>query len=565
MKKSLFFVPLFMAAFASCTNEDTVSEPVAETGTSFLSVNLVNTPSMGTRATEDADNYEDGTATENNVSSIRFYFFDKDKKAVNVKGNGTLSYLDLPSADGSTIEPGAGSSPNVEKTINATLVIETPKGDNIPTSIIAVLNPTENLKKADITSIDDLNKQVEAYSKDGGFVMSNSVYAKGAGENVSKMEEVSVAGHLYENRETALSNPVDIYVERVLAKVRVHNGLTPVEGKDGIYSTGVDKYNNAYTYNGKTIYVKFLGWNVTATADKSRLMKEINPKWADNLFGSEAWNYSPYFRSFWAVNPTGVEYNYFAFNKGEDEKGANCLSLVSGTDKTAYSYTYVQENAAKDYTTGANADTPTQVIIAAQLVDENGNAMEFAEWAGIKYSIEDLKTAMLAQSNLYRRVVVGTDTKYEPITVDDVELKTATAADYVPETGTPRRYRTYLKLIEGKESETWTSGNEEGASTVNANTVLQNLGSAKVWKSGYTYYYFPIQHLAAENTGAYGVVRNHLYDANITTLAGLGTPVYDPTETIYPEKPEVDETYIAAKINILSWRLVKQNISLDWK
>ncbi|MDO4172640.1 MAG: fimbrial protein, partial [Prevotellaceae bacterium] len=156
MKKSLFFVPLFMAAFASCTNEDTVSEPVAETGTSFLSVNLVNTPSMGTRATEDAENYEDGTATENDVKSILLYLFDKDKKAVKVKGNGTLSHLDLPSTDGSTIETGEGSSPNVEKTINATLVIETPKGDNIPTSIIAVLNPTENLKKADITSIDDL-------------------------------------------------------------------------------------------------------------------------------------------------------------------------------------------------------------------------------------------------------------------------------------------------------------------------------------------------------------------------------------------------------------------------
>ena len=94
------------------------------------------------------------------------------------------------------------------------------------------------------------------------------------------------------------------------------------------------------------------------------------------------------------------------------------------------------------------------------------------------------------------------------------------------------------------------------------------MGGAKVWKNGYTYYYFDIRHLNGSETGdvigKYGVVRNHVYAANINSLAGLGTPVYNPGETIYPEHPTDDDTYIAAEIRILSWRIVNQNIDLEW-
>lgn len=84
-----------------------------------------------------------------------------------------------------------------------------------------------------------------------------------------------------------------------------------------------------------------------------------------------------------------------------------------------------------------------------------------------------------------------------------------------------------------------------------------------------TYYYFPIQHLGhmgkdGKNYGKNGVVRNHIYDSTITKLYGLGTPVYNPDETIYPEKPEDNDSYIAAQIKILSWRLVNNNVELEW-
>ena len=83
---------------------------------------------------------------------------------------------------------------------------------------------------------------------------------------------------------------------------------------------------------------------------------------------------------------------------------------------------------------------------------------------------------------------------------------------------------------------------------------------ALVWKDGMTYYFYEIRHLDTEK----GVVRNHIYETNVTKIAGLGTPVYDPEKVIYPEIPDPNDHFIAAQINILSWRLVKNDYELKW-
>jgi hypothetical protein len=60
------------------------------------------------------------------------------------------------------------------------------------------------------------------------------------------------------------------------------------------------------------------------------------------------------------------------------------------------------------------------------------------------------------------------------------------------------------------------------------------------------------------------MVRNHLYDITISAVQGLGTPVYDPSRIITPEKPEDDQfSYIAAQINVLAWRVIQQDVTLQ--
>ena len=85
------------------------------------------------------------------------------------------------------------------------------------------------------------------------------------------------------------------------------------------------------------------------------------------------------------------------------------------------------------------------------------------------------------------------------------------------------------------------------------------------WNGGRTYYYVELEHNSADANAAFGVVRNHSYKLTLDGIKGLGTPVPNPNKVIIPEKPGDDhsETYISAKIQILSYRVVSQNVTLQ--
>lgn len=109
-------------------------------------------------------------------------------------------------------------------------------------------------------------------------------------------------------------------------------------------------------------------------------------------------------------------------------------------------------------------------------------------------------------------------------------------------------------------------------------------GEITVSKGGRTYYYTTLRHLwfptssfdtsentaaneaslpGANNIGAWGVVRNHLYKVTLNSIAGWGTPVYDPDKVIIPVTPLDDQSYLAAQINVLQWRVVSQTVDID--
>ncbi|MCS2305874.1 hypothetical protein NXX42_02185 [Bacteroides thetaiotaomicron] len=281
-----------------------------------------------------------------------------------------------------------------------------------------------------------------------------------------RWEAVNVAGHLYSTAEAAKADPVIIHVERVLAKARLTVGLTA--NANGVYKTSAD---GSEKFDNEEIYVKFLGWNVTTTAKESRLMKEINSGWSSSLFGSTLlWNTADYYRSFWAVNPGTMNYNYGAFNIGDD--AANAITAfdagTEGSPKT--NYTYLQENASDDYTNGTDPTKPSQVIIAAQLVKADGTTpIEFAEYAGERTTIAGLIAKYAAASGLWKDNAEG-DGKVG-IDVTDIELKTATTAGEADK-NTPGRYKVYAQLTVDAAKKTWYNSSSADATVVDANEVL---------------------------------------------------------------------------------------------
>lgn len=570
--RTLFMSMVAGLAFVGCSSEEDITSGNngGELGEpQFLTVNLVTNSTSTTRVTGDPNGnseYEEGLEAENKVTKVRFYFFDASNDPAHVRNeNGVFkNYLDWED-----ISEDDQDMPNVEKILSATLIIQSPKGDKEPSQVVAIINPTatpsDNLSLANLA---DVAANYQAYITSGSFVMSNSAYANNGAEKMA----VSVEGKIHKTSGEALNDPVQIYVERTIAKVRLNSSLTPIEGKDNIFTTSTNG-SQTVEIDGteKEIYVKFLGWNTTAVSDKSRLVKDIDTAWHTDLFGTATpWNWAEYFRSFWAINANGVDFQYGAFAPNA-EGTLNADNIFQAQAKKKFDKTewvYVNENAT-DYanaSTGADPRTPTKVIISAQLVDQNGNSLEFAEYGSTRTTINGLKTLFANNCGLYKKETVNengeTKTKFVKITPAELTIKTATE---VGEAGKNEsgRYKAYVQLTTDEDNKWYASNNEDATaiSAATANEKLKELGSAKVWKDGYTYYYFDIKHLGNK----IGVVRNHIYDANITKLTGLGTPVYNPDEIIYPEKPiDDEETFIAAQINILSWRIVKNDVELDW-
>lgn len=563
MKLSNVFVTLFsVAALSACAekNGPELNGP-DDNGGRFLAVEISNPAS---RADIDGE-YEEGSGDEHAINSLRFYFFNGAGEAVKVSVSGTTNFVDC-----SEIVPEDKDMENVEKKLQAIVVINTANGGSVENvqSMVAVANYDDAGLGSGSLSLSELQAKVGDYGavEKGGkanFMMTSSSYAGADGQ----VNEVHLKPeNLCKSEDEAKLHPVDVYIERVVAKARlsVADGLGSAVTYGGKQCTAValkDTKGSDIMYDGKQVNAILTGWNLTGTADKSYLLKNVNTtaKWDLGW----AWNNSDYFRSYWAMNPADVKLGYIPYTD---------ITLGLGEDAAAYCL----ENAADVYESGTKSDydpstelsNRTQVIVAGVLATvDNGVAtpIDLAKWAGGDYTAETVVTAML--NTVSTQIYTKEGDKFVSIKPGHVELVPAEDAGTADNTseGSPR-YLSALRLKDNVTVQFYSAPSEANAITPDqVNGILKTIPGARVWESGLTYYYADIKHLGAERTkGLYGVVRNHVYDIKVNSVVGLGTPVYDPDEVIIPEKPGDDETYIAAKINILSWRIVPNDVDFAW-
>ena len=333
--------------------------------------------------------------------------------------------------------------------------------------------------------------------------MSSSVYSDGT----NKVWVADITGHVAKDQTTAMNNPVDIYVERVAAK------LTST-------ATGAgqsDKFLVGETTNGRKVYAVIKGWGLAKETTDANLIKQIDATWTDNGLGITMWNHPAYFRCYWETSST---------NLGENK-----------------SYNDYKSQIGQVYYTNPNTtdNNKPQYVATVELQYEDGTKAEICKYKGVEYlSEEAVKKAILAENKDYKKhTTTATGTEITGLTVNDIHFVV---------TG----YQVKAQLNEGV-----TVYKDDVEATAECN---ENMGKslAEIRKEGRAYYYTDVAHLGT----AKGIVRNHFYQIDVKTITGFGTPVYDPDSKFDPVVPEDTQTYLAARINVLSWRIVKQTVDL---
>ena len=556
----------------------------SKTKTSYVSININNVGAAPTgRASygEGGGTYEDGEGIENAINNVRFYFFNADGTPylLNSAGNDAkVNYLDV-----NFEKNGSDHDHTVETITNAVLVLNG-ESSLAPASMLAVVNPeaagVEDGVPGDLLgnssqrfSVLRTSMEGSNWKDDKGFVMSNSVY-KEAGTDVCSTQ---LGGKLYTNASDAKANPIDVYVERVLAKVGANvnttNGnwskVTESDYKDtwkikvGTLQLAQEEGQEAKTVD---VYAWIQGWGVADTNGKAELCKQINiGEWTDPILGITPWSTPDYHRCFWS--------NSCQINNSNPLVNHNFNSYTEKIDSSLYAMPNTPDQIVVNPKTSKN--NLTKVLVAAKLGYQDGETWkpaEICEYKGQEFlGISNLKTVLLKETSKYfiKKTTPEGD-KYENMTADKITFSTTSTdntglKDYqvVPKlTGVDKLYR-----VADDELMTSNPNNANVAYTeVSADEVNKELAQnpAEIRTDGDAYYYTPIKHLGTAGTlGEYGVVRNHSYKITIDDIKGWGTPVYDPDKVIIPTLPSNEKTYLAARVNVLSWRVVSSNVNLD--
>lgn len=540
----------------------------------YLAVNIVNVGATPTTRAN-ADDYENGTTAESKINKVRFYFFNGDGSPYLIKnpgvdgvtGDGDKNWLEASPADDTST---SGTPSQIEKITQTVLVINGVQSA-APAAIVAVVNPgtveSATLKEGGVMRLSELRSSAVGktfYKKDAStgtvsdFVMSNSVYVN-AGEDVCAS---LVAGHVTTSAESAKAKPVDLYVERVVAKVTADVDASAFEKGDGSKwdNTKYGTKNPVGKFGDYDVYAVIEGWGLASENGKAEIEKQVDKTWTDGTLGFTPWTTYDYHRCFWerSVAFDAGSGGNLPVNHKYNELKANMKDVL-----------YTLPNTPTATVSDLKNNNLTKLAVAATLkykdTDGNWKKADICRYNGVPIlGIENLKKQVALTFSQYYTSTDGST--YNQLSEDDIDFKN-------PE-GNMSKYQVTPTLAAdatgNKKYYTKTPSATSGFTEVDKATVLAAIEAAKaeVRKDGRAYYYVPIKHLGSKDglgkstLGEYGIVRNHFYKITLTGIKGFGTPVYDPDQVVEPVVPTYEDTYLAARVQVLQWRVVNQNASL---
>ncbi|WP_455667653.1 Mfa1 family fimbria major subunit [Phocaeicola sp.] len=553
--KSLVVGMMACAALVACSNEDLVEGGNGDgtdggtTAKAYVAISIADPTNGISRATGD---FENGEETERTISNALFVFYKDGNLKQAVPYNQPIA-IDHTNTNGE----------NVEAVSKAVIALNS-NNEDMPNQVIAYLNILDNeaVKNAlaNAATITDAMavagkaaNEIADYATSGKFIMTNSVYAEG--ENVQCAAPVTNE-NFAQTKADALKSSVQIYVERIAAKV----GMTQ---KSNVEIPAISAKLDGNT--DVELRLTIDGWGLNGLNKNAYLLKNIDATWN---FGSWNWNDYGNKRSYWAKDANYDNGNYPT--SYEDYNPSNSsLTYISWNeiDKNNKEPQYCLENtmnAALATKEQINKQTYMLIIGHYDLYENNKKVegiTELYKYATIFYKADKLK-ALLANKyesagGIYIKKTEGSKDTYTPAEITSFSIERASLSE-AKLVFNGNAATTYYKKTGDETYEAY-----ESIDAINA-AILAQLGTATAYRDGIkTFFYTQIEHLNTDATkdGHIGIVRNHVYKLTLNKIENLGEGVYNPDEEIIITNKD-KEFYVGATLNILSWKVVDQEVNL---
>lgn len=575
----LISISLLSLAVA-CSKENVTSNQGGSDANQYMAVDIAMSVGSSTKAPSD---YRDGSEAEStvNVKNSIFLFYD-------AYGNFLTSGV-ISATEGSVDENGNlklttnNQSGYVEKESKAVIVLGPTRLR--PALVLAVLNydncdALRNLSLADAhTQVDNRVISTEA----GKFTMTNSVYVDG--KNIVNATPIA-ASSVKETKEEALKTPVQIYVEREVAKVNM-------KAKEGLKQTAEGKIcfetpNAESVLDGVKVSARIVvdGWAANAFNTTSYLVKDVPASWlVINPFAN--WYDEAAKRTFWAQDPNYSGSEEYVFGRTpEDEPGTyknvKYLSWNDAAQNKVDSYNYMYENTTDKASARVNggelANVPT-ILIAAHVETAKTGAdwerQDIYKFGGLFYTNKSLKNyaaEQILKGKLHWEYTTAEGLKTASVLPDQVKSKiVANVADNsgsvkveVEALTAPAEGAKLMKEGEPAseiESANWAKTVEDILNGENGFNIAKK--ELVCFKNGMCYYQVPIKHNQTAEDVAYGTVRNHIYELTLSKIAKIGNPVFNPEEKLVLIPGEEKNYYVSAELKVLKWRVITQDVVIE--
>lgn len=570
----------------SCSSSDDLNGGGNNTGSNqsgdgyvAFNINLPTQSGSSSRAGSENDQFEDGLASEYDVKNATLLLFDgsDESTAKFVRGYALNT------------SPWTKKGPDANVTKTSATIVQKVDAPSTNYLALVVLNhnnvfslDTDGKITVDGTDLAGLtlSKFMEKNATTGksltesGFYMANAPLADKVGGSTAPTGAtintlVSLAGKIKATEAEASAAPADIYVERGVAKVTMATPtVSEVEGSytDATLSTKVPFAVTSWALdntNKSTYLVRstdgFSSWLNLATKETG-----ITNKY--RFVGSD--EVAPgFYRTYFAKDPnfdtagnTGV-----TFNKAADTD----YSTKFGNDNPKYCFENTFDVANQ------NDNKTTRVLIKAKLNSGktfyvlNGNQNTIYKEDDV---INEIKTQFLTEYDQWLKDNVATPASVGESNVN-VTISTAVGKDAGKVT------ITNIELT----GVTLKTGSTPLVTSDVVDKVTARLGTIDKYNKGESYYFVRIKHFGDDLTpwangklgvgtqvypapdaeanwlGRYGVLRNNWYDIAVEGVKGLGS---SEVPEVTPITDDELESYIAVRINVLSWAKRTQSATL---